>query len=377
MADRQFLQGNEACALGAIRAGLRFYGGYPITPSSEIAEVCSRELPKVGGRFIQMEDEIASAATIIGASLAGAKSMTATSGPGFSLMQECLGYAVMAEVPLVLVNVMRGGPSTGHPTGASQGDLMQARWGTHGDHPTVAIYPSSISEIYYGCIRAFNIAETYRHPVIFLMDEILGHMRESIDVSLPVELVERKRPNVAPEAYRPYDTKDDIPQMTDFGLGYRFHVTGLFHDETGFPDLSGQRIQESLDRLHRKIENNAEKIWEWEEVDTENMDILIMAVGVQARAAKMAQRILRERGVKAGLFRPITIWPFPDKPLCKLLGKVKTLVVAEMNRGQLANEVRKYKTPDLTIHSITRVDSKMITPMEIVEQVEGVLGHGR
>lgn len=377
MSERRFLQGNEACALGAIRAGLRFYGGYPITPSSEVAEVCSRELPQIGGRFIQMEDEIASIATTIGASLAGAKSMTATSGPGFSLMQEALGYAIMAEIPTVVVNVMRGGPSTGHPTGASQGDIMQARWGTHGDHPAIAIYPSSIAEIYYQIIRAFNLAETYRHPVIFLMDEVLAHMRESIDTSRPVEIVERTVPTVSPDVYKPYATIDDVPVITDFGKGYRFHVTGLFHDETGFPDLSGQRIEDSLDRLHRKIENNVNHIWEWEEDGIEDMDVLLMGVGVQARGVKMAQRILRERGIKAGIFRPITIWPFPDLPLLRMLDKVKTLVVAEMNRGQLANEVRKYKRPDLTIHSITRIDCKMISPYEIVEQVEGVLKNDR
>jgi 2-oxoglutarate ferredoxin oxidoreductase subunit alpha len=372
MSESLFLQGNEACALGAIRAGLKFYGGYPITPSSEVAEVCSVELPKVGGRFIQMEDEIASIATIIGASLAGAKSMTATSGPGFSLMQEALGYAIMAEVPIVVVNVQRGGPSTGHPTGCAQGDLMQSRWGTHGDHPIITLYPESVSEVFYETIRAFNLAERYRQPVIFLMDEILAHMRESLEVRNDIEIVERKTYNTDPKDYRPYEMENDIPKMADFGAGYRFHVTGLFHDETGFPDVSGKRVQGTVDRLHRKIEKNEEDICRSEEIQLSDADIVFLAVGPQARAVKMAVRELRKKGVKAGLFRPITIWPFPEKRFTKVIEKARSLVVVEMNKGQLAGEVRKYKTPNLKIHSITKVDSKMISPEEIISQLEGV-----
>jgi 2-oxoglutarate ferredoxin oxidoreductase subunit alpha len=370
MSESLFLQGNEACAVAAIRAGLRFYGGYPITPSSEVAEVCSAELPKVGGRFIQMEDEIASIATIIGASLAGAKSMTATSGPGFSLMQEALGYAIMAEVPIVVVNVQRGGPSTGHPTGCAQGDLMQARWGTHGDHPIISIYPESVSEVYYETIRAFNLAEKYRQPVVFLMDEILAHMRESIPLK-DVEVVERKKYTTDAKDYKPYAIENDIPQMADFGAGYRFHVTGLYHDETGFPDVSGKRIQNTIDRLHRKIENNVHDICKSEEMHTADADILFLAVGPQARAVKMAVKELRAKGVKAGLFRPITVWPFPEARFTELTSKAQTLVVVEMNKGQLANEVRKFKSPHLKIQSITKVDSKMISPDEIMEQLEG------
>ena len=372
MSESQFLQGNEACAMGAIRAGLTFYGGYPITPSSEIAEVCSVELPKIGGRFIQMEDEIASLASCLGASLAGAKTMTATSGPGFSLMQECLGYAVMAEIPTVIVNVMRGGPSTGHPTGVAQGDLMQARWGTHGDHPIISIYPESVPEVYYETIRAFNLAEKYRQPVVFLMDEILAHMRESIPMHSDIEVVQRAKYDTPPQDYLPYEMKNDIPQMADFGQGYRFHVTGLFHDETGFPDVSGGRVQGTVDRLHRKIESNVDDICRWEEVQTEDADVLFLAVGPQARAVKLAIKTLRSRGIKAGLFRPITLWPFPEARFTQLASKAKTLVVTEMNKGQLASEIRKYKTPNLKIHSMTKVDSKMISPEEIIEQMEGV-----
>jgi 2-oxoglutarate ferredoxin oxidoreductase subunit alpha len=369
----QFLQGNEACALGAIRAGLRFYGGYPITPSSEVAEVCSTELPKIGGRFIQMEDEIASIATVIGASLAGAKSMTATSGPGFSLMQEALGYAIMAEVPMVVVNVQRGGPSTGHPTGCAQGDLMQARWGTHGDHPIITLYPESVPEVYYEMIRAMNLAEKYRQPVVFLMDEILAHMRESLIIHDDIEVVERKKYDTPADQYKPYEMKNDVPMMANFGEGYRFHVTGLFHDETGFPDVSGKRIQTTIDRLHRKIDNNVADICKWEELHTSDADLLFLAVGPQARAVKMAVKELRKRGVRAGLFRPVTIWPFPEARFTELISKASTLVVTEMNKGQLASEVRKYRTPNLRIHSITKVDSKMIAPSEILEQLGGIL----
>ncbi|HMA69066.1 MAG TPA: 2-oxoacid:acceptor oxidoreductase subunit alpha [Candidatus Mcinerneyibacterium sp.] len=374
MAEKvKFLQGNEACALGAVKAGLKFFGGYPITPSSEVAEVCSVELPKVGGRFVQMEDEIASIASIIGASLAGAKSMTATSGPGFSLMQEALGMAIMGEVPIVVVSVMRGGPSTGHPTGPSQGDLMQARWGTHGDHPIISIYPESVNEIYYEVIRAFNLAEKYRQPVVFLMDEILGHMKESVFVDdKKINIVERRKIKRDQNNYEPFYIENDIPITANYGEGYRFHITGLFHDETGFPDVSGENIQKNIDRMYRKIEKNLDDIQKNEEINTEDMDVLLLSVGTQARSAKMAIKKLNEENVKAGLLRPVTLWPFPGKRIEELGNKVDNIVVVEMNKGQLADEAKKYVDKEKIV-SLNKLNSELISPDEIIEKVKGVL----
>ena len=374
MAEKvKFLQGNEACALGAVKAGLKFFGGYPITPSSEVAEVCSVELPKVGGRFVQMEDEIASIASIIGASLAGAKSMTATSGPGFSLMQEALGMAIMGEVPIVVVSVMRGGPSTGHPTGPSQGDLMQARWGTHGDHPIISIYPESVNEIYYEVIRAFNLAEKYRQPVVFLMDEILGHMKESVFVDdKKINIVERRKIKRDQNNYEPFYIENDIPITANYGEGYRFHITGLFHDETGFPDVSGENIQKNIDRMYRKIENNLDDIQKNEEINIEDMDVLLLSVGTQARSAKMAIKKLNEENVKAGFLRPVTLWPFPGKRIEELGKKVDNIVVVEMNKGQLADEAKKYVDKEKIV-SLNKLNSELISPDEIIEKVKGVL----
>ncbi|TYB32160.1 MAG: 2-oxoacid:acceptor oxidoreductase subunit alpha [Candidatus Mcinerneyibacterium aminivorans] len=372
----KFLEGNTACALGAVRAGLKFFGGYPITPSSEVAEVCSEELPKAGGRFIQMEDEIASIASIIGASLAGSKAMTATSGPGFSLMQEALGMAVMGEVPIVIVSVMRGGPSTGHPTGPSQGDLMQARWGTHGDHPIIAIYPESVNEVYYEIIRAFNLAEKYRQPVVFLMDEVLGHMKESVFINEDkIETVERRKIEMDQKKYNPFLTENDIPLTANYGEGYRFHVTGLYHDETGFPDVSSENIQKTMDRMYRKIYNNMDDISKNEEMNTEDMDILLFSVGTQARSAKMAIRMLKEEGINAGLFRPITLWPFPEERIVELGKKVSKIVAIEMNKGQMADELRKYvcEEDEKKIIPLNKLESELIPPQEIVDKVKEVL----
>ncbi len=372
MGEIKFLQGNEACALGAVRAGLRFFGGYPITPSSEIAEQCARLLPRVGGRFIQMEDEIASIASIIGGSLAGTKSMTATSGPGFSLMQEALGYGIMAEVPFVVVNVMRGGPSTGHPTGPSQGDIMQARWGTHGDHPVIALYPESVPETYYEIIRAFNLAERFRQPVVFLMDEILGKMNESVEIRDDIEIIPRRKIAGDPSRYAPYAMEEDIPQTANYGEGLRFHVTGLFHDETGFPDVSGDNIQRSIDRMFRKIEEHVDVIGKWEETGTDDPDILLVSVGTQARSAKMACKELNREGISAGVFRPVTVWPFPEKRLAELSRKAKKVLIIEMNKGQLADECRKFIDGDKII-ALNQLNSEMISPREIISTAKGVL----
>lgn len=376
MSERVLMQGNEACALGAIRAGCRFYAGYPITPSSEIAEVMARELPKVGGVFMQMEDEIASAAAIIGASLAGVKSMTATSGPGFSLMQESIGYAIMTETPCVFVNVMRGGPSTGLPTQPAQGDIMQARWGTHGDHEIIALYPWSVGETYRLIITAFNYAEKYRTPVIFLMDEVLGHMRETFEMPDDKEIVIIPRLHESEleeeEIYTPFVEKDfgeptPVP-LVEMGRA-RFHVSGLVHDESGFPQSSFEVSDRLVRRLSNKIRIHADEIAMYDEYMAEDAEILVVAYGSVARSAIRAIRIARQSKVKVGLFRPITIWPVPSARLKELLGRVEAVLFAEMNLGQYAKEVLSLTKKNLKVKLVTKVGGVLITPEEILDGI--------
>lgn len=370
------MQGNEACVEGAIAAGMRFFAGYPITPSTEIAEMSSEKLPLVGGKFIQMEDEIASMAAIIGASLAGLKSMTATSGPGFSLKQENLGYAAISEVPCVVVNVQRGGPSTGLPTSPAQGEIMQSRWGTHGDHPIIVITPSSVRETFDLTIKAFNLSEKYRVPVILLMDEIIGHMREKVelpDIS-KINIINRKKTIASKEEYLPFKPDDNlVPPMANYGEGYRFHVTGLIHDETGFPSNSPNVADKLIRRLAAKIEKNKEDIIQWEEESTEDADIIILSIGGVSRASNAAMKMMREKGYKVGTFRPITVWPFPEKRLEELTKKVKTIVVAEMNLGQLVLEVERICKGTVRIERVNKVNGEIITPEEIVAKIEEVL----
>ncbi|NLK44657.1 MAG: 2-oxoacid:acceptor oxidoreductase subunit alpha [Tissierellia bacterium] len=372
----KLMQGNEACVEAAITAGMKFYAGYPITPSTEIAELSAEKLPKVGGRFIQMEDEIASISAIIGASIAGVKSMTATSGPGFSLKQEGIGYAVITETPCVIVNVQRGGPSTGLPTAPGQGDIMQARWGTHGDHSIIALYPWSVKEIYDITIKAFNLSEKYRTPVILLLDEVIGHMRESIELpeADEIEIYNRKRPSCLPEDYKPYRVKegDLVPEMAGFGEGYRFHVTGLVHGETGFPTSNSKIAEELVRRLVGKIEDNKDDIVETDEYLLDDADIAIVAFGSTARAAKSAVDTLREEGLKVGLFRPITIWPLADKQLVDLSKKVNRLVVVEMNVGQYYLEVDRVAGKYTKVDKYGRVSGELITPQEIVDFIKEV-----
>ncbi|WIF94721.1 2-oxoacid:acceptor oxidoreductase subunit alpha [Caminicella sporogenes] len=373
----KLMQGNEACVEAAIFAGMRFYSGYPITPSTEIAEISAVKLPKVGGKFIQMEDEIGGIAAAIGASLAGLKSMTATSGPGFSLKQENIGYAAIAEIPLVIVDVQRGGPSTGLPTAPAQGDVMQARWGTHGDHPVIALSPSSVKETFDLTIRAFNLAEKYRTPVILLTDEVVGHMREKIEIPNKdeIEIIDRKKPEDKDENYLPYDVKEGelVPAMAAFGDGHRFHVTGLIHDETGFPSNSSQVAEKLLNRLMDKINKNLEDIIDYEQFMTDDAEIVILSYGSSARSAKSAVKKLREAGIKVGLFRPITIWPFPEKEVYELSKKVKSIVVAEMNLGQLVLEVERVVKENCKVHHIGKANGEVITPNEIVNMVKEVL----
>ena len=375
MSKMLLLQGNQAVAEGAIAAGVRFFAGYPITPSTEVAEQLAKQLPQVGGKFIQMEDEIGGMGAIIGAALTGKKVMTATSGPGFSLKQELIGYAAIAEIPMVIVNVQRVGPSTGQPTSPAQGDVMQARWGTHGDHEMIALTPTTVPECFSLTVKAYEISEKYRTPVILLMDEVVGHMRERIDLPdfAEVNKPERKRPSVKPADYKPYKADADlVPPMADFGSGYRWHVTGLVHDETGFPNGSPAATVACLERLHNKIEQHRDDIVMSEEYKLDGADIAIIAYGGTARTAYDVVDRARAEGLKVGLFRPITIWPFADKEIAALAGKVKHIVVAEMNLGQYVREVERAVAGKVPVTFHGKYNNEAITPDELLATVKGL-----
>jgi 2-oxoglutarate ferredoxin oxidoreductase subunit alpha len=366
----RLMQGNEAIAMGALAAGCRFYAGYPITPSTEVAEVLSRELPKVGGKFIQMEDEIASMAAVIGASVGGLKSMTATSGPGFSLMQENIGYAAMAEIPCVIVNVQRLGPSTGQPTAASQGDVMQARWGTHGDHQIIVLSPSSVTQSFELAVKAFNLSETYRTPVILLTDEIIGHMREPVE--LPdfdtVEKVERVVTD-SPSAYKAFRNEPgDVPPMASFGTGYRYHITGLFHDEVGFPTQRLDEIDPWLERVNNKF-NHADDILLYQTDYQPEARTAILSYGASARTARHAMKQLRAKGEKVNLFTAQTLWPFPEAAVEELADSLERIIVPEMNLGQLALEVERVAGRKKVVR-VNRANGEMVTPDMIVSAAE-------
>ena len=376
MSKIAFLQGNEACAYGALYAGCRFFAGYPITPSTEVAEVMAKELPKVGGKFIQMEDEIGAMAAIIGASLTGVKSLTATSGPGFSLKQENLGYACITEVPCVIINVMRGGPSTGMPTGPSQSDVMQAKWGTHGDHPAICIVPASVQELFTETVRAFNLSEKYRMPVTVMPDEIVGHMRERIEIPEPgvIPLTDRTPPSVEPEEYKPYDTRfGDVPPLAAFGSEYRFHVTGLNKAEDGFPTTRAELVQQEEERQMRKIEDHIDDIVSYEEYMLDDADVAVVAFGSTARSARFAVREAREAGIKAGLFRIITYWPFPEKQIAGIARRVKAIITPEMNLGMTFHEVMRCAAGKSTVSGIFRVDGEPINPGQILDKIKEAL----
>jgi 2-oxoglutarate ferredoxin oxidoreductase subunit alpha len=376
----RLMQGDEACAEGAIAAGCRFFAGYPITPATEIAETLSRRLPQIGGKFIQMEDEIASIAAVIGASVGGAKAMTATSGPGFSLMQENIGYAAMTEIPCVIVDVQRLGPSTGRPTSPSQGDVMQARWGTHGDHPIIALSPSSVREAFDLTIRAFNFAERYRTPVIMLMDELIGHMRERIVLPDPetLKLEERTDTRVPPEWYKPFENSPegpniDVPPLVPFGEGYRYHITGLHHDERGYPTSRLDEIQPWMERIFRKIDRSLSDILLYEAEGIEDADTLIIAYGGAARAARHAVKMARERGRRVGFLRLKTIWPFAEEVVGNAAARLHHVVVPELNRGQLVLEVERVVGRQ-KVRSVNRADGEMIRPAKILAAIEDLEG---
>lgn len=370
--QRMLLQGNEAIVEGAIVAGCRFFAGYPITPASEISELMSLRLPQIGGAFIQMEDEIASIGAVIGASLAGAKSMTATSGPGFSLMQENIGFACMTEVPCVIVDVMRGGPSTGMPTMPSQGDVMQARWGTHGDHPIIVLAPSSVMECFEITIKAFNFSEKYRVPVIVLSDGFVAHTREIVELpsSDEIEIIDRVKPSMPPEWYIPY--KDDsmgVPPMAEFGSGYRYHVSGLAHDERGFPTSRPDEIKALMSRLFRKITQGFYEIQITKSYMMDDAEVGVIAFGSVSRSARRAVNEARAHGIKAGLLQLITLFPFPRKTVENVLKKCRAVIVPELNMGQISREVKRVNPGTSKVEKYNRIDGAMITPNEILSRL--------
>jgi 2-oxoglutarate ferredoxin oxidoreductase subunit alpha len=368
----KLISGNHACALGAVAAGCRFFAGYPITPSSEVAERLARLLPQVDGVFIQMEDEIASMAAVIGAAMGGVKAMTATSGPGFSLKQENLGYAAAAEIPCVVIDVMRGGPSTGMPTRPAQADIMQTRWGSHGDYPIIVLAPASVREIHDETVRAFALAETLRTPVIVLYDQAIAQLTETVELPASVPQVERRWASGPRAEHQPYAAgADGVPAMARPGAGYRTHTTGLTHSESGFPSQKPEVVERNQTRLLTKLERNRERIESFEALACDDAEVLIVAIGISARAARRAVALARERGVKAGLFRPITLWPFPEEALRTAAAGVRAVLVPEMNAGQLRLEVeRVLRTKPVT--GLNRYDGEAIAPTAIAARIEAL-----
>jgi len=376
----KFIQGNEACVEAALYAGLDFFAGYPITPSTEIAERLSYKLPQAGGKFIQMEDEIASMCAIIGASLTGNKVMTATSGPGFSLMQEALGYAIMTEIPCVIVNVQRGGPSTGLPTHMSQGDVNQVRWGTHGDHAIIALTASNHQDVFAMTVDAFNLSETYRTPVVLLFDEVIGHMRERLFVPEEGEipLVQRLRTSVKEGVdYHPYLPREDgrLP-MSDFGGVHRYNVTGLFHDMWGFPSDNPKVVHELLRHLVNKINNNVNQITKFKEYYLESAETLLVSYGSPARSAIHVVENLRSRGEPIGLLELQTLWPFRSHIIREKCAKAKYVIVVEMNMGQIHQAVREAVDRPERVFLANRIDGVFITPMDIRNIMQIIQGKG-
>ncbi len=378
MSKARLMQGNEACVEGALAAGVRFFGGYPITPSTEIAEGMAQKLPAVGGKFVQMEDEIASMGVVLGASLAGKKALTASSGPGISLKQELIGYAAAAEIPVVIVNVQRVGPSTGQPTAPSQGDVMQARWGTHGDHPMIALSPWSVREAFDTAVMAVNYSERFRTPVILLMDEIVGHLREKVELpeASDINIYPRRKPSCTrAEGYEPFTPdKDLVPNTANFGEGYHIHVTGLIHDETGFPVGSPQITREVTKRLHEKIDIARDEITHVEEYFMDDAEYAVIAFGGTARTAYEAVESARKKGIKIGMVRLVTIWPFADKAIKKVAEKVKGILVTELNYGQLVGEVERVVAGQCPVQLCAKYDMTIFEPAEIEAGIDELVG---
>lgn len=381
MSKARLMQGNEACVEGALAAGVRFFGGYPITPSTEVAEGMAKLLPTVGGKFVQMEDEIASMGVVLGASLAGKKAVTASSGPGISLKQELIGYAAAAEIPVVIVNVQRVGPSTGQPTAPSQGDVMQARWGTHGDHPMIALSPWSVREAFDTAVMAVNYSERFRTPVILLMDEIVGHLREKVELpeASAIEIYPRRKPTCSrAEGYEPFTPdKDLVPNTANFGEGYHIHVTGLIHDDTGFPIGSPKITREVTKRLHKKIDIARDEITHVEEYFMDDAEYAVVAFGGTARTAYEAVANARKKGIKVGMVRLITIWPFADKAIKKIAEKVKGILVAELNYGQLVGEVERVVAGKCPVELCAKYDMTIFEPAEIEAGIDELVAGGK
>ena len=376
MSEEFFIQGNEACAKGALKAGCRFFAGYPITPSTEVAETLARELPKVGGSFVQMEDEIASAGAIIGGSWGGTKSMTATSGPGLSLMQENIGYAFISETPIVIVDVQRGSPSTGQPTMAAQGDMMQARWGSHGDYEPIALSPSSVQEFFDFTIKAFNLAEQFRTPVFVMADEVIGHMREKITVEDDIEIVARKRPEDK-DNFLPFkNVENGTNPMPSFGDGFNIHVTGLTHDERGYPDTNDPKTHHELvQRLCDKILNNRDKICSVRSGECEDAETIIVSYGAPVRSAVEAVQKARADGKKVGYIKIDTPWPFPVEQIQELCANASNVLVVEMNLGQMFYEVDRVLRNDADVHLLGVIGGLLPTPDEILSKIDEIGGN--
>lgn len=371
------LSGNEACVEGALAAGVSFFAGYPITPSSSIAEVMSVRLPQLGGKFIQMEDEIASMNALIGASLTGVKVMGATSGPGFSLKQETFGVAVLMEVPCVVIDVQRVGPSTGMATLPSQSDVMAARWGTHGDHPAIVLAASTVRECFDLTVKAVNLAERFRTIVILLTDAILASLLERVELPDTVETVDRPRPTVPPDQYKPYAAdKDGVPEMADFGSGYHWYASSNVHDENGYLATDKHEVAWALfQRLHNKVLKHKEEVTFYSTEWLGDAEVVVFAYGSTARSGRAAVKMAREKGIKAGFVKTLTIWPFPDEIVLQIAEKAHTIVVPEMNMGQLVEKVREVSCGRAEVKSVARVDGRLIPPEEILEAIyEGVNG---
>jgi 2-oxoglutarate ferredoxin oxidoreductase subunit alpha len=376
LTGEHFMTGDIACAEGALAAGCSFFGAYPITPATEIAEQMSERLPKVGGTFIQMEDEIAALTSVLGASWAGVKSMTATSGPGFSLMMETIGLGICTETPCVIVNVQRAGPSTGLPTQGAQSDMMQARWGSHGDYEIIVLAPSSPQEIFYQTITAFNLSETFRLPVIIMTDEIVGHMSEKVIIPEPaaIQTVNRLRPKGRKDRFKLFEPgPDGVALMPAAGDGFKIHVTGLTHDEKGYPVMTVEAQAEMLTRLTGKISNNIDRIIQTEEFFLEDAEIIFISYGVSSRTCLAAMEMARSKGIRAGFLRLITIWPFPEDLILQLAKKVKAFITVEINLGQIHREVKRSVQGKAPVYLVGHPGGAIIDPERVLELTEEIL----
>ena len=376
MTGDHFITGDVACAEGALAAGCSFFGGYPITPATEIAEHMAVRLPKLGGTFVQMEDEIAALTSVLGASWAGVKSMTATSGPGFSLMMEAIGLGLCTETPCVIVNVQRTGPSTGLPTQGAQSDMMQARWGSHGDYEIIVLSPASPQEIFYQTITAFNLSEAFRLPVIIMTDEVVGHMSEKVVIprAETIEIVNRLKPKGRKDRFKLFEPgKNGVALMPAVGDGYKIHVTGLTHDEKGYPVMTVEAQAEMMARLTGKIRNNLDKIIQTEKFLLDDAEIVFISYGVSSRTCMAAMEMARSKGIKAGFLRLITIWPFPDDQIIALAKRVKALITVEINLGQIHREVKRCSGGKAPAYLVGHPGGTVILPERVLEMVEEVL----